>query len=209
LGLFGEDLIKLKFEKERVNHLIKKYDAFKSKNILEENLNNSDVMLKVNDHMKSGMKIHLSKIEGLPKGEYKFSLFTAVIPTKNNVQMTENSEEIHELKLNHIVKIDDEDPVALEDKGIEYFFPENDIYSYELSFKLKGNAVTNYDSGTNVLYFYIKIENLNKNTEDVILTEYKTLLDVFLSNLTILMDNISLMKTFFIEVKVGTFANIN
>jgi hypothetical protein len=202
----ADSLIKLNEDKKRVDTLIKRYDAYKTKNIIEEYLNSCDYSAKLNDIMKSAVKIYVSKIEGLPRGEYKCSLMAAIISNRGSL-IEEFNEEIFDYKLNHIVKIDENDQkiAFMEEKGSEYHFPEIELYSYELTGKERiSPSVSNYDTGTNLLFFFLKIENLNKNYEDIAITEQKPLLELFLHNLKPLMDNYSLTKTFYTDCPLKT-----
>ena len=119
--------------------------------------------------------------------------------------MGEFVEEIFDYKLNHIIQVRGTEDLSLffDDKGSEYFFPEIELFSYELSPKEKASSIVNYDSGTNILYFFMKIENLNKTYEDIVITERKPLLELLLNNLKSLIDNFSLTKSFYTDFGVG------
>jgi len=196
-----DSLMKLKEERKRVDILIKKYDAFRTKNVIEEHLNSFDTSVITSDTMKSCMKIFVSKIEGLTKGEYKLSLLAATFNNKSNKE--EVAVETFDYKLNHIIHCKDDKPLLLNDKGNEYFFPEFEIYSYEMTAEDKASSISNFDSGTNLLYFSLRIENLNKNYEDIVETEKKPILELLLSNLKPLIDNYSLNKSFYTDCGVG------
>jgi hypothetical protein len=127
---------------------------------------------------------------------------TAQANNKTNKEDVE--EETFEYKLNHIVQTEDNNvPLLFNEKDQEYYFPEIELFSYELSSKEKESSMGNYDSGTNLLYFYIQLENLNKNYEDTTETEKKPLLELFLNNLKPLIDNFVLTKTFQTDCGVG------
>ena len=55
-----ESVVKLRDERKRVDTLIKKYDAFKTKNIIEEYLNNYDTSQNINEsnHVKIILKAY-------------------------------------------------------------------------------------------------------------------------------------------------------
>lgn len=196
-----DTLLKLKEERKRIDILIKKYDAFRTKNVIEEHLNNYETSSITHETMKSCMKIFVSKIEGLSKGEFKISLLAASFNNKSNKE--EMTVKTFDYKLNHIINCKDEKPLYLNDKGNEYFFPEIDIYSYEMTVEDKSSSISNFDSGTNLLYFFLRLENLNKNYEDVVETEKKPILELLLSNLKPLIDNYSLNKSFYTDCGVG------
>ena len=198
-------LLKLSEDRKRVDALIKKNDAFKTKNIIEEYLNScSSNIDKINEMMKSSLKIYVSRLEGMTKGEYKFSLIAGILSNKGNFN-EEFNEEIFDYKLNHTVKIDDNNQksVFLEEKGSEYYFPEIELFSYELTGKEKiSSSMLNQDTGTNLLYFFLRFENLNKINEDIIISEQKSFLELILHNLKPLMYDYALTKTLYADFHV-------
>ena len=198
-------LLKLSEDRKRVDALIKKNDAFKTKNIIEEYLNScSSNIDKINEMMKSSLKIYVSRLEGMTKGEYKFSLIAGILSNKGNFN-EEFNEEIFDYKLNHTVKIDDNNQksVFLEEKGSEYYFPEIELFSYELTGKEKiSSSMLNQDTGTNLLYFFLRFENLNKINEDIIISEQKPFLELILHNLKPLMYDYALTKTLYADFHV-------
>ena len=203
-----DSLIKLREDQKRVDALIKQYDAYKTKNLIEEYLNNEDYSGNSSEMMNSTLKIYFSGVQGLDAAKYKFSLMTGTLSDKSSL-LKKIDEEIFEYKLNHIVKIEEDDQkfASFEDKGSEYFFPEIELFSYELTGKENiSEAVKNKDTGTNLLYFFLRIENLNKNYEDVMFTEQKSLLELFLQNLIPLMNN-GLTKTFYTDCAVKNLFN--
>lgn len=183
-----EVIVNLHQENKRVNRLIESYDAYVTKNTIEQNLKFYDKYMKNYELMKSKMQFNVTKIENITKGDYKFSLMVSYINT--NVTYIDDyedkviKEQIYDYKLNHIVKVN-EDKATLNFNEIkDYSFPEIEFYSYELNNKIKEN-----DSGTNMLYFYIKSENLNKNFDEIVYSDKKPILDLFLSNIKNLLNN--------------------
>ena len=109
------------------------------------------------------------QIEKMVKGDYKFSLMVSYINTKQNYYLNDFAddikEEIFEYKLNHLIKVT-EDNYTLNINDKEYYFPEIDLFSYDVKVQNNKN-----DSGTNMLYFFIKMENLSKNFDDIVITQ--------------------------------------
>ena len=196
-------LIKLSEDQKRVDSLIKMYDAYKTKNIIEEYINNNDYKeSNANEKMRSTIKTSVTEIEGLTKGEYKLSLMTGIISSKAGF-LQENKEEIFDYNLNHIMIIDENEHNHLEEKESEYYFPEIDLFSYEMSGDdIITEIASPNDSGTNLIKFFLRIENLNRNYEDVMYSEQKLLIELFLHNIRPLIENHSLIKTFYTDCAI-------
>jgi hypothetical protein len=195
-----ENLIKLNSENKRLDSLIKSYDAYKTKNLIEQNLNNFEKFLKNQEYLKSTIKVSLNEIVGIPRGDYKMSLMASFISTNitfiDDYENNSSKEEILEFKLNQLVKIKEGYNYMRNENIGEYFFSKIDFYSYEIK-----NTIIKYDSGTNLLYFFIRVENLNKNDE-VVYTEKKSLIDIFLANIQNLLNCYNRNKLLVVELPV-------
>jgi hypothetical protein len=196
-----EILVNLKEETKRLDKLISQYDAYETKNIIEQNLHYYDKFIKNQELMKSSLRVDINKIENIPKGEYKISLIGSFINTSSifidDYSDTYIKEDAKEYKLNHIIRVLDSDDKIVKSGEEEYFFyPNIEFYSYELK-----NKDNKYDSGTNLLYFVIKIENLNNSRDEAIISIKKPILDVFLSNIKSLLNNFKKVKILETDVK--------
>lgn len=196
-----ETIINLKFENKRVDRLISKYEAYETKNIIEQNLISYEVLMRNNDRMKSSLKVSITEIEKIIKGDYKISLMISYINTNSNYSMDDSSEnvkeEVLEYKLNHLVKVKN-DRISLKLDGDEkYFFPQVEFFAHEIK-----NKQNKFSSGTNIMYYYLKIENLNKSFEDVAYSEKKPFLDIFLCNIKFLLNNFQKVKCLQTEIEI-------
>ena len=189
-----EILVNLHLDNKRVDSLIKKYEAHQTKNLIEQSLLQYDKQVGSSDETVSKMKMSLISIEGIDRGDFKFSLGVSFL--KENEKMREKDNEVvFEYKLNNIVK-SRKDDTDLKFNEFDYFFPEIEFYSFETtseSAKL---------TGTNINYFFVKCENLNNNYEDVNLSDKKHFLDLFLTNISSLINNFKPNKEFEIEVPI-------
>jgi hypothetical protein len=194
-----EIIINLKTENIRVDGLIKTYDAYETKNIIEQNLLYYDKLMKNNDMMKSRLHSSVHCIENLPRGEYKFSLMISYINESFFNSSDEVKEQVLNFRLNQIVKINQDFETFYRNisEEKEYAFQETEFYSYELK-----NKAHKFDSGTNMLYFFIKMENLSQNYEEIIVSEKKPILDVFLSNIKSLLNNFKQVKSLETSIKI-------
>jgi hypothetical protein len=179
-----ESILNLKNENLRVDGLIKTYDAFETKNIIEQNLLYYDKLMKNQDTTKSRLITSIEDLDNIKQGAYKFSLCISYLDDR------EMKEQILNYRLNQIIKVE-KDCVRFnrhvnDDK--EYLFQETEFFSFELP-----KGVNKYDSGTNMLYFYVKMENLESNQE--LVTDKKPTLDVFLSNIKSLLNNFKQVKS--------------
>jgi hypothetical protein len=178
-------LIHLNKEKMRVDKLIELYDAYETKNTIEQNINNFERFMKNRETLKSKMQVYISGLDRLPKGEYKFSLMVVYLNTMSGGA----SEVTNEYKLNHIIRNDKEHASVGFNDIREYCFPKIELFSFE-----NANVDLQHDNGTNLLYYYIKSENLSKNYEDIAFSEKKPLLDLMLNNVKTVLKNNSKMS---------------
>jgi len=200
-----EILFNLNEENKRVDNLIKLYDAYKTKNIIEQILENTEKLFKNNqDIFKSNAKVSIEEIKEIPKGDYKISLLASFVNTNVSEKLSmidemENvlREEVFEYKLNTLVKI--KDNKFQSDILTDYIFPSIDFYSYELK-----NKLNKFDSGTNFLYFFLKVENLNNIylDDDIVYSDKKTVIELFLSNLEIFINGINRNKNISTEMSI-------
>jgi hypothetical protein len=179
-----ESILNLKNENLRVDGLIKTYDAFETKNIIEQNLLYYDKLMKNQDATKSRLITSIEDLDNIKQGAYKFSLCISYLDDR------EMKEQILNYRLNQIIKVE-KDCVRFnrhvnDDK--EFLFQETEFFSFELP-----KGVNKYESGTNILYFYVKMENLESNQE--LVTDKKPILDVFLSNIKSLLNNFKQVKS--------------
>jgi hypothetical protein len=176
-----QNLVFLNKEKKRVDKLIETYDAYETKNTIEQNIANFERFVKNQDTLKTKLQVFISGLDHLPRGDFKFSLMVVYLNTndKNNNEVT------FEYKLNHIIKNPDNSPLVFNDIR-EYCFPKIELFSFQ-----NANVDLQHDNGTNLLYFYIKSENLSKNYEEIAFSEKRPVLDLVLNNMkTILKNNI-------------------
>lgn len=99
----------------------------------------------------------------------------------------EIKENIFEYKMNQIIQLEEEY------RYDQFTFADSEFYSYDINNK--------FDSGTNILYFYLKLENLNN--DEIILSEKKSIFDVFLGNIKILLNNFKRHKTLWTTLKLN------
>jgi hypothetical protein len=173
-------LIHLNKEKQRVDKLIELYDAYETKNTIEQNISNFERIAKNRDTLKSKLQVYIKDMNNLPTGEYKLSLMVVYLNT-----VDKNSNEVtHEYKLNHIIRNDKENATLVFNDIREYCFPKIELFSYENS-----NIDLQHDNGTNMLYYFIKSENLSKSYLDVAFSEKKSLLDLLLNGMKNILKN--------------------
>ena len=180
-----EQIINLDQENERIDNLINKYDAYKTVNIIDQNILHIDkYQERVFDLSKSFFTCYISKIKNIQKGEYSFTLITS----KNNTYENDNFDnEIFEYKLNHIISVEDETYEEMDFIMNEYEFPKIEFFCKD--------EVENSENGTNLLNFQLKVENLSKKYEDYILSDKYKFLELLISNCQNLLNNFEKVKT--------------
>jgi hypothetical protein len=180
-----EQILNLDTENERIENLINKYDAYKTVNIIDQNILHIDkYQERVFDLSKSYFTCYISKIKNIQKGEYSFTLITS----KNNTYENDNFDnEIFEYKLNHIISVEEETNEEIDFIMNEYEFPKIEFFCKD--------EVENSENGTNLLNFQLKIENLSKKYEDYILSDKYKFLELLISNSQNLLNNFEKIKT--------------
>ena len=132
-----------------------------------------------------------------------------ILKLKENID--DNNDEQYEYKLNHVIQVkqDNNDDIIF-DIG-EYEFPSIEFFCNE------DNQNGDFDSGTNLLSFQLKMENLNKTFSDSIQSEKFKFLELLIGNSKALMNNFQKIKTLeaslslsnsFYDVSVGLVFNV-
>lgn len=170
-----ELLIHLHKEIKRINRLIKKYNAYETVNSIEQILNNFDKIVFNNEGTKSIMKFFIRNTENFVKGDYKLSILAGFLNTNNNI-------DILEYKLNNVLRVIESNGTT-KHSDTELQFKPIEFFSFETSVKNVN------DSGTNFSYFFIKCENLNYSGSKPFFSPQKRVLEVFLSNMKIILNN--------------------
>ena len=203
----ANQVVSLYNENERIESLINKYNAYEIVNTIDQNKIHFDKYEeRTFDITKSSFKAYISKIRGMPHGDYKFSM---VVSQKKNID--DNNDEQYEYKLNHVIQVkqDNNDDIIF-DIG-EYEFPSIEFFCNE------DNQNGDFDSGTNLLSFQLKMENLNKTFSDSIQSEKFKFLELLIGNSKALMNNFQKIKTLeaslslsnsFYDVSVGLVFNV-
>lgn len=175
-------IINISNENMRLETLIKKYDAYETVNTIEQNITHFEKYEeRVYDKTKSTFTAYLSKIKNITKGDFSFSILISTINSSN-------ASDTREYKLNHVIKINDDLIDDSQSFGInEYQFPQIDFYAEEDS--------QSADSGTNFQSFQIKMDNLNKNYNDYLLSEKFKFLELLIGNSKALLNNFQKVKT--------------
>jgi hypothetical protein len=207
-----ENYINFKNEHFRILKLIREYDSFETKSKLEYFINNN-LKLNYEEEFTSNFKVYLTEVKNIPKADLQVSLMasfsnlsTISFKKKNKKDSMNNflsqkdpkTEITREYRLNHILKNGDFNKIDFTYDN-EYSFPNIEFYAFENIDQLK-----KYDSGTNFLYFYLKVENLGNEYADVILSEKKPFLDIFISNIkNIAINPFEKNRTFPIDLKMS------
>ncbi len=217
-----ENYINYKNEYTRIIKLIRDYDAFETKSKLEYFINQNLKTINFDDDFTSSFKVYLVDVLNIPKTDLQVSLMGCFSNFNNsnffkykkekekeknnlnNSQLSTNNsmsqaklEQIYEYRLNHILSNSDLNRIDFSYDN-EYFFPNIDFYAFE-----NPEQLTKFDSGTNFLYFYLKAENLNNEYEELMVSEKKPLLDLFISNIKSIINNpFEKNKTFPLEMKL-------
>ena len=204
-----ENYINFKNEHTRILKLIREYDSFETKSKLEYFINNN-VKLNYEEEFTSNFKVYLKEVKNIPKADLQVSLMASFSNLATNnfkkknkkdnnflYQKDPKAEHIYEYRLNHILKNGDFNKIDFTYDN-EYSFPNIEFYAFE-----NIDQLAKYDSGTNFLYFYLKVENLGNEYADVILSEKKPFLDIFISNVKNITTNpFEKSKTFPIDLKM-------
>lgn len=189
-----ENYINFKNEHARILKLIKEYDTFETKSKLEYFINNN-LKLNYEEEFTSSFKVYLTEVKNIPKADLQVSLMASFSNLSSNnfkkknkkdnflYQKDPKAEHTYEYRLNHILKNGDFNKIDF-DYDNEYSFPNIEFYAFE-----NVDQLAKYDSGTNFLYFYLKVENLGNEYGDVILSEKKPFLDIFISNVRQIVKN--------------------
>ena len=179
----SQQVISLFNENVRLENLISKYSAYEIVNTIEQNKIHFDKYEeRTSDITKSSFQACITKIKGIPRGDYKFSILIS--------QGNDNCPEQFEYKLNHVIQIKNDSNDEISFDIMEYQFPSIEFFCNEGE-----NRESEFDSGTNLLSFQIKMENLNKNYSDCILSEKFKFLELLIGNAKALMNNFQKVKT--------------
>lgn len=200
-----ENFINFKNEYIRIMKLIREYDAFETKSKLEYFITQNQKNINFDDEFTSSFKVYLTEVKNIPKTDLQVSLMAAFSnfnssnykarKEKNlsnlntsyssniNGRDSDKSEKVYEFRLNHILKNSDLNKIDFSYDN-EYSFSNIDFYTFE-----NPENFSKFDSGTNFLYFYLKTENLNNDYEDIMTSEKKPLLDLFISNIKTIVNN--------------------
>lgn len=170
-----EILIYLHKEIKRINKLIKKYNAYETVNILDQTLANFDNISFPHEYTKSKMTFFIRNTENFPRADYQISLLTGFYNYNSKIDILEH-------KLNNVLRIQS-DFSSIKYIDFEYHFKPVEFYSFE------NNQKSVNDSGTNFSYFFIKLENLNRNNNDTNFSQQVRILEVILSNMKIILNN--------------------
>ena len=207
-----ENYINFKNEHSRILKLIREYDSFETKSKLEYFINNN-LKLNYEEEFSSNFKVYLTDVKNIPRADLQVSLMasfsnlvTNSFKKKNKKDSVNNflnqkdpkTELTYEYRLNHILKNGDFNKIDFTYDN-EYSFPNIEFYAFE-----NVDQLAKYDSGTNFLYFYLKVENLGNEYADLVLSEKKPFLDIFISNIkSIAINPFEKNRTFPIDLKMS------
>ncbi len=178
----SNQIIKLDYENTRIDTLIEKYEAYETVTTIDQNIIHFDKYEeRACDISKSTFTASISKIKNINKGDYKFSLLMS-----SSKDIDDIVEEL-EYKLNHVISIK-------EDKE-EISFPKNEYEFPHIDFFCKDDSKSGTESGTNLLNFQLKMENLSKNYSDFILSDRYKFLELLIGNVKALLNNFQKTKT--------------
>ena len=187
IDVLVDEIISIYIENLRISKLLKEYDAYETISSINNYIENTrNLRVKINDGKKTLLKIYISKINGLDRGNFKFSLILAKKANKNitletllyklnNVINTEEYENVEEIQSNVTLPFLEN---KFEDIYIQYNI-ENDIY-YE---------------------FQIKIENLGVEGQYFFSSNFR-LMDIFMSNYQNMLDTKKAVKELNINLKL-------
>lgn len=170
-------LVSLYNQLDKLEGLISKYNSYDLVTKLEHLLtyqysNKFDVT-------KSTITTKLTKIEGtLPQGDYLINLCCGFAKD-------ESKSSVLEYKMNSIIKSS-----SNLDNLEECFFSPVEFYSFETQDK------NNQDSGTNLLYVFLKCENLNLKSNKCFISTKRNFIEILLSNINLLINTHKKNKTF-------------
>ena len=178
----SNQIIKLDYENTRIDSLIDKYEAYETVSTIEQNIIHFDKYEeRASDISESTFTAYISKIKNINKGDYKFSLLMS-----SSKDIDDIAEEF-EYKLNHVITIkDDKDEIS---------FPKDEYEFPHIDFFCKDDDKNGTESGTNLLNFQLKMENLSKNYSDCILSDRYKFLELLISNVKALLNNFQKTKT--------------
>ena len=174
-------IMKLDYENTRIDSLIDKYEAYETVSTIEQNIIHFDKYEeRASDISESTFTAYISKIKNINKGDYKFSLLMS-----SSKHIDDIVEEL-EYKLNHVISIK-------EDKE-EISFPKDEYEFPHIDFFCKDDDKNGTESGTNLLNFQLKMENLSKNYSDCILSDRYKFLELLIGNVKALLNNFQKTK---------------
>ncbi len=190
-------IMKLDYENTRIDSLIDKYEAYETVSTIEQNIIHFDKYEERSaDISESTFTAYISKIKNINKGDYKFSLLMS-----SSKHTDDNVEEL-EYKLNHVVSVKEDDLEEIPFFKNEYEFPP-------ISFFCKDDNKSGTESGTNLLNFQLKMENLSKNYSDFILSDRYKFLELLIGNVKALMNNFEKIKILNAQVSlVNSFYDV-
>lgn len=184
-----KEIITLHAENKKVDSLIEKYSAYEIVNTIEQNKKNfQKYEERTLDLTKSSFKACISSIKGIPHGDYKFTLLISQAGNKKAFLDSIDafpSEEL-EYKLNHVISIKQDVNEQIVFEKEEYVFPSIEFFCNDVEEET--------DSGTNLLSFQLKMDNLNKNFSDSIYSEKFKFLELLIGNAKALMNNFQKVK---------------
>ena len=191
VGDFIEEITKklqtLHKENKYIDDLIKKYSAYETVNTIDQNiLHFNKYEERASDNTRSIFRSYISKVKGLSTGDYKFSLLISQESDKYSRTLPEE----FEYKLNHVMQIQSSNMEEITFNINEYEFPSVDFFCSDNS-----GQESDFASGTNLISFQIKMENLSKSYSDSILSEKFKFLELLIGNSTALMNNFEKVKT--------------
>lgn len=220
-----ENYLNFKNEHSRIIKLIRDYDAFETKSKLEYFINQNLKSINFDDEFSSSFKAYLVEVKNIPKTDLQVSLMAGFsnfnssnfklkrekeryslkdsalnnsqFSTNNSLTQPSRAEQIYEYRLNHILKNSEFSKIDFSYDN-EYSFPNIEFYAFENTEQL-----AKFDSGTNFLYFFLKSENLNNEYDEVLLSEKKPFLDLFIANIKNIINNpFEKHKVFPLELKL-------
>ena len=193
INVITDEIISIYLENQRISKLIKEYDAYEtisSVNNLIDNIKNVNEQI-LNDK-KTILKIYISKISNLDKGNYKFTLIMTKKSNKNKILETLI------YKLNNVINTEEYENFNEDKINIKLFFWENKFEDIFIQ----------YNDENDIYYeFQIKIENLGIEGGYFFSDNYQ-LMDIFISNYKNMLDNKSVVKDLNINLKLQKYVDV-